>query len=66
MHLKKNTYTFLGLYKIYCSPITGGLNHLPYLLSTSLSLSVIKDFSTNYMTARGLNRAYTLYIAKIT
>ena len=30
-----------------------GLNHLPYLLSTSVSLAVIKDFSTNYMMALG-------------
>jgi len=37
----------------------GGLNHLPYLLSTSVSLAVIKDFSTNYMTALGLTQAYT-------
>ena len=39
----------------------GGLNHLPYLLSTSgsKSLAVIKDFSTNYMKALGLNQAYT-------
>ena len=35
------------------------MNHLPYLLSTSVSLAVIKDFSTNYMTALGLNQAYT-------
>ena len=35
--------------------IPGGLNHLPYLLSTSVSLAVIKDFSTNYMT----DQAYT-------
>ena len=40
----------------------GGLNHLPYLLSTSVSLAVIKDFSTIYMTALGLNQAYTLYV----
>jgi len=39
--------------------ISGGLNHLPYLLSTSVSLAVIKDFLTNYMTALGLNQAYT-------
>ena len=32
---------------------------LPYLLSTSVSLAAIKDFSTNYMTALGLNQAYT-------
>ena len=40
--------------------LTGGLNHLPYLLSTLVSLAVIKDFSTNYMTALGLNQAYTM------
>jgi len=28
-------------------------------ISTSVSLVVIKDFSTNYMTALGLNQAYT-------
>ena len=32
----------------------GELNHLPYLLSTSVSQAVIIDFSTNYMTALGL------------
>ena len=43
-------------------PITGGLNHLPYLLSISVSKAVIKDFSfsTNYMKALGLNQAYML------
>ena len=45
--------------------LSGGLNLLPYLLSTSVSLAVIKDFSTNYMLALGLNQAYTIYIAKI-
>ena len=40
--------------------IAGGLNHLPYLLSISVSLAVIKDFSTNYMKALGLNQAYIL------
>ena len=44
--------------------LSGGLNHLPYLLSTSVSLAVIKYFLTNYMTALVLNQAYT-YIAKI-
>ena len=39
--------------------LAGGLNHLPYLISTSVSLAVIKDFSTNYLTAFGLNQAYT-------
>ena len=29
----------------------GGLNHLPYLLSVSVSMAVIKDFSKNYMKA---------------
>ena len=38
---------------------TRGLNQLPYLLSTSVSLAVIKDFSTKYMTVLGLNQAYT-------
>ena len=39
----------------------GGLNHLPYLLSISVSLAVIKDFSTNYIKALGLNQAYILF-----
>ena len=39
--------------------LAGGLNHLPYLPSNSVSLAVIKDFSTNYMTALGMNQAYT-------
>ena len=38
---------------------SGGLNPLPYLLPTSVSQAVIKDFSTNYMTALGLNQACT-------
>ena len=42
------------------SAITGGLNHLPYLLSISVSMVVIKDFSTNYMKALRLNQAYIL------
>ena len=41
-------------------PIAGGLNHLPYLLSILVSMAVIKDFSTNYMKALGLNQAYML------
>jgi hypothetical protein len=36
---------------------TGELNHLPYLLSISASMAVIKDFSTNYVKALGLNQA---------
>ena len=44
---------------------TEKLHRLPYLLPTSVSLAVIKDLSTNYMMALGLNQAYT-YIAKIT
>ena len=43
--------TWLKFYSHY----TGGLIHLPYLLSTSVSLAEIKD----YMTALGLNQAYT-------
>ena len=39
--------------------ISGVLNHLPYLLSISVSLAVIKDLLTNYMSALGLNQAYT-------
>ena len=39
---------------------TGGLNHLSYLLSISVSMTVITDFLTNYMKALGLNQAYML------
>ena len=35
-----------------------GLNHLPYLVSISVSMAVIIDFSTNFMKALGLNQAY--------
>ena len=41
-------------------PNQGGLNHLPYLLSISVSMAVIKDFSINYMKALGLNQAFML------
>ena len=44
---------------MYCV-LSGGLNHLPYLLSISVSMTVIKDFSTNYMKALGLNQSYML------
>ena len=37
-------------------PYTGGLNHLPCLLSISVSMAVIKDLLTNYMKALGLNQ----------
>ena len=50
-------YTLFILISLYCS---GGLNHLPYLLSISISMAVIKDFSTNYMKALGLNQVYML------
>ena len=40
---------------------TGGLNHLPYLLSISVSMAVIKDFSTNDMKPLGLNQSYMLW-----
>ena len=40
---------------------SGELNHLPYLLSNSVSMAVIKDFSTNYMMALGLKQAYMLF-----
>ena len=48
-------------------PTAGGLNHLPYLLSAAVSLSVIKDFSTNYITALGLNQAssYVFSLARL-
>ena len=41
-------------------PFAGGLNHIPYLLSISVSMAVIKELSTNYMKALGLNQAYML------
>ena len=41
-------------------PKAGELNHLPYLLSISVSMAVIKDFSTNYMMALVLNQAFIL------
>ena len=44
---------------MYCV-LSGGLNHLPYLLSISVSMTAIKDFSTNYMKALGLNQSYML------
>ena len=40
--------------------LSGELNHLPYLLSISVSMAVINDFSTNYMKVLGLNKAYML------
>ena len=42
------------------STITGGWAHLPYLISISVSMAVIKDFLTHYMKAIGLNQAYML------
>ena len=48
------------LWCFYITISTGGLNHLPYPLSISLSMPVIKDLSTNYMKALGLNQAYIL------
>ena len=52
---------YLSIYpSITLAIYTGGLNHLPYLLSISVSMAVIKDFSTNYMKALGLNQAYML------
>ena len=45
--------------------ISWGLNHLPYILSISVSMAVIKDGSTNYMKALGLNQSY-IYVVKIT
>ena len=41
--------------------ITWGLNHLPYLVSI-VSMAVIKDCSTNYIKAIGLNQAYTMLL----
>ena len=51
-----NEYNFSIRYRKY----TGGLNNLPYLQSISVSMAVIKDFSTNYMNSLGLNQAYVL------
>ena len=45
----KEAYTNNESYPI--EAITGGLNHLPYLLSISVPMAVIKFFSTNYMKA---------------
>ena len=47
------------VFNIFVLEGSGGLNHLPYLLSISVSMAVIKDFSTNYIEALGLNQAYT-------
>ena len=44
--------------------LSGGLNHLPYLQSISVSMAVIKDFSKNYMKALGLNQVYILLILR--
>ena len=50
----------LGNIQIKNNLLAGGLNHLPFLLilSISVSMAVIKEFMTNYMKALGLNRAY--------
>ena len=50
----------ISLFKTNKIKLFRELNHLPYLLSNSVSLAVIKDFSTNYMMALGLNQAYML------
>ena len=53
----------LGFMNSCCTqkvPISGGLIHLPYLLSISVSMAVIKDLSTNYIKALELNQAYML------
>ena len=34
------------------------MNHLPYLPTVSESMAVIKDFSTNFLKALGLNQVY--------
>ena len=39
---------------------SGWFNHIPYLLSISVSMALIKDFSTYYMKALGLNQAFML------
>ena len=44
---------------------SGALNHLPYLLSISVSVAVIKDFLANYIKALGLNQAYYVYVVEI-
>ena len=43
-----------------CFLCAEGLNHLPHRLSISVSMAVIKDFSTNYMKAQVLKQAYML------
>ena len=55
----KNSDFFFIIMMYFFFSLAGGLNHLPYLLSTSVSLAVIKDFSTNHKTALGLIQAYT-------
>ena len=41
---------------------TGGLNHLPYLISILVSMAVIRDFSTNHGKVLGLNEAYNMLL----
>ena len=40
--------------------ISGELNNLPYTLSISVSMVIIKDLSTNNMPALGMNQVYML------
>ena len=57
-------YVYLSIYLSISGPWLAknhhraGLNHLAYLLSISVSMAVIKDFSTNHMKALGPNQAY--------
>ena len=57
--MKQAEYRISSVRAFQIIHISGGLNHLPYLLSISVWLAVIKDFSTNYMKALRLNQAYT-------
>ena len=50
----------LHICKLYSTHISGELNHLPHVLSMSVSMAVINDFSTYYMKDFGMNQAYKL------
>ena len=49
--INRQTLGFVGIFSSFRKRDIRGFNRLPYLLSTSVSLAVIKDFSTNYMAA---------------
>ena len=44
--------------------LSGGINHLPYLLSISISMAVIYDFSTNWMKAQAQANVFSMSIKK--